>query len=102
MQRCLQLALNGEPTVSPNPMVGCVIVHDNRVIGEGWHYRSGKPHAEVNAIRSVLDPEKLKDSTLYVSLEPCAHHGKTPPCTDLILSMGIPRVVIACRDKTAP
>lgn len=101
MRRCLQLALNGEPTVSPNPMVGSVIVKEGRIIGEGWHYRSGRPHAEVNAIRSVKNTEDLKQSTLYVSLEPCTTHGTTPPCTDLILKMKIPRVVIGCRDRNS-
>jgi len=98
MQRCLQLALNGKNTVSPNPMVGSVIVHQNKIIGEGWHYRAGEPHAEVNAIKSVKDPALLKESTLYVSLEPCSHQGKTPPCSSLIIEKEIPRVVVACRD----
>lgn len=101
MRRCIQLALNGEPTVSPNPMVGSVVVHQGKIIGEGWHYRAGQPHAEVNAIKAVKNPELLKEATLYVSLEPCAHHGKTPPCTDLIIRSQIPRVVIGCRDKNS-
>lgn len=101
MRRCLQLALNGEPTVSPNPMVGSVVVHQDRIIGEGWHYRAGKPHAEVNALEAVRQPELLRESTLYISLEPCSHHGTTPPCTDKIIKMGIPRVVIATRDSNS-
>ncbi|MBT4967671.1 MAG: riboflavin biosynthesis protein RibD, partial [Bacteroidetes bacterium] len=84
MQRCLQLAANGFPAVMPNPMVGCVIVHKDEIIGEGYHIAYGRPHAEVNAINSVKDKDLLKESTLYVNLEPCSHHGKTPPCADLI------------------
>lgn len=98
MARCLQLAKNGVATVSPNPMVGAVIVCDNRIIGEGYHIRSGEAHAEVNAIASVKEPELLKRSTIYVSLEPCSHMGKTPPCADLIISKQIPRVVVGCLD----
>ena len=104
MKRCLDLALLGTGKVSPNPMVGCVIVHNNQIIGEGWHQEYGKAHAEVNAINQVLEkyPKEagklLKDSTIYVSLEPCAHQGKTPPCTDLIIRHAIPRAVIACGD----
>jgi diaminohydroxyphosphoribosylaminopyrimidine deaminase/5-amino-6-(5-phosphoribosylamino)uracil reductase len=79
-------------------MVGCVIVHNGQIIGEGWHYQSGQPHAEVNAIRSVKNKEVLRESTLYVSLEPCAHVGKTPPCASLIITHKIPRVVVACLD----
>jgi diaminohydroxyphosphoribosylaminopyrimidine deaminase/5-amino-6-(5-phosphoribosylamino)uracil reductase len=96
--RCIELAKNGETTTSPNPMVGCVIVHDSQIIGEGWHYKSGQPHAEVHAIRSVKNKELLRESTLYVSLEPCAHVGKTPPCASLIIENKIPRVVVACLD----
>lgn len=98
MQRCLDLARNGEGTTQPNPMVGCVIVHDSQIIGEGWHYKSGQPHAEVHAIRSVKNKALLHESTLYVSLEPCAHVGKTPPCASLIIENKIPRVVVACLD----
>ena len=98
MQRCLDLAILGLGNVAPNPMVGCVIVHDGKVIGEGYHQRIGEAHAEVNAIKSVANQELLKDSTLYVNLEPCSHHGKTPPCADLILQMKIPRVVIGSYD----
>lgn len=101
MQRCLQLAKNGSTSTSPNPMVGCVIVHQDQIIGEGWHRKAGEAHAEVRAINSVAETEKLKDSTLYVSLEPCSHHGRTPPCADLIIEKKIPRVVIACRDKNS-
>ena len=100
MKRALLLAGNGKGRVSPNPMVGAVIVHDDRIIGEGFHAFYGGPHAEVNAIDSVKfrDRPLLKDSTMYVSLEPCAHHGKTPPCADLLVRTGIPRVVIATTD----
>lgn len=101
MQRCLDLALLGMGDVAPNPMVGCVIVHDEKIIGEGYHQIYGGPHAEVNAIRSVKNPELLAKSTLYVSLEPCAHFGKTPPCSDLIIENHIPRVVIGTIDPFA-
>ena len=99
MRRALQLARGGALDASPNPMVGAVIVGpDGRVIGEGWHRRCGEGHAEVNAIASVSDPALLTDSTMYVTLEPCSHYGKTPPCADLIISRGIPRVVVGCLD----
>ena len=98
MQRCLQLALKGLGNVSPNPMVGCVIVHENKIIGEGYHKQYGEAHAEVNAINSVIDKSLLSKSTLYVSLEPCNHFGKTPPCADLILKYQIPEVVIGIQD----
>ncbi|NDV57174.1 bifunctional diaminohydroxyphosphoribosylaminopyrimidine deaminase/5-amino-6-(5-phosphoribosylamino)uracil reductase RibD [Bacteroides sp. 519] len=98
MRRCIQLALNGQNNVSPNPMVGAVIVHNNEIIGEGYHIRCGEAHAEVNAIRSVKEPSRLKESTIYVSLEPCSHYGKTPPCADLIIEKEIPRIVIGCKD----
>lgn len=98
MQRCLQLALNGKGFVNPNPMVGAVVVHRGKIIGEGYHRRYGEAHAEVNAIGSVRDKSLLKESTIYVSLEPCSHYGKTPPCAQLIIDMEIPRVVIACLD----
>lgn len=101
MQRCLDLALLGMGDVAPNPMVGCVIVHDGIIIGEGYHEKYGQPHAEVNAIRSVQNPELLVHSTLFVSLEPCAHFGKTPPCSDLIIESRIPRVVIGTVDPFA-
>lgn len=98
MQRCIELARNGLCNVSPNPMVGAVIVCNGRIIGEGYHIRCGEAHAEVNAIRSVKDESLLKQSTIYVSLEPCSHYGKTPPCADLIIEKQIPRIVIGCRD----
>lgn len=102
MQRCIQLARCGEAGAAPNPMVGAVVVCDGRIIGEGFHRRCGGPHAEVNAIASVRDKQLLGRSTLYVSLEPCTHFGKTPPCTDLIIRSGIPKVVIGCTDTTLP
>ncbi len=80
-------------------MVGAVIVHNNKIIGEGFHQKFGEAHAEVNAIRSVQHPELLSESTIYVSLEPCAHHGKTPPCSDLIVENKLKRVVIGCKDS---
>ena len=100
MQRCLQLARCGRLGAAPNPMVGAVIVYDGRIIGEGYHRRFGEAHAEVNAIASVNAKDKalLRQSTIYVSLEPCAHYGKTPPCAQLIIDTGIPCVVIGCRD----
>ena len=98
MQRCLQLALKGLGNVSPNPMVGCVIVHENKIIGEGYHQKYGEAHAEVNAINAVEDKSLLKSSTLYVSLEPCNHFGKTPPCSDFILKYEIPKVIIGIQD----
>lgn len=98
MRRCIQLARNGLYTTPPNPMVGAVVVCDGRIIGEGYHIRWGESHAEVNAIRSVQTPELLKRSTLYVSLEPCSHQGRTPPCVDLILEKEIPEIVIGCED----
>jgi diaminohydroxyphosphoribosylaminopyrimidine deaminase/5-amino-6-(5-phosphoribosylamino)uracil reductase len=98
MQRCLQLAANGLGNVAPNPMVGSVIVHDDKIIGEGFHANFGEAHAEVNAINSVKNKALLKDATLYVSLEPCSHQGKTPPCSDLIIESGIKKVVIGCSD----
>lgn len=101
MQRFLDLALLGMGDVAPNPMVGCVIVHNGKIIGEGYHQKYGQPHAEVNAIRSVQNPELLAQSTLYVSLEPCAHFGKTPPCSDLIIESRIQHVVIGTVDPFA-
>lgn len=98
MARCLELARNGMGNVSPNPMVGSVIVHNNRIIGEGYHKEYGAEHAERNAINSVKDKSLLKHSTLYVSLEPCSHFGKQPPCSDLIREAEIPRVVVATTD----
>lgn len=101
MQRCIQLARNGMYGAPPNPMVGAVVVCHGKIIGEGYHRRCGEAHAEVNAIRSVRDESMLKESTIYVSLEPCSHFGKTPPCADLIIEKGIPRVVIGCADPFA-
>lgn len=100
MARAVELARGGIGNVSPNPMVGAVIVHDGRIIGEGYHRKYGGPHAEVNAIASVSDVNRplLADSTIYVTLEPCSHYGKTPPCADLIVATGIPRVVVGCMD----
>ena len=103
MRRCLQLAANGLLTTRPNPMVGAVIVARDRIIGEGWHVRCGEGHAEVNAFASVARADEclLPESTVYVSLEPCAHYGKTPPCADLIVSKGVARVVVGCVDPFA-
>jgi len=98
IDKCISLARKGALDVSPNPMVGCVIVNDGDIIGEGYHKKYGKNHAEVNAIHSVKDKSELKNSILYVNLEPCCHHGKTPPCTDLIVKYNIPKVVIGCID----
>ncbi len=100
MQRCLQLAMLGAGQVAPNPMVGAVLVNNNRIIGEGYHQKYGEAHAEVNCINSVSEADKvfIEKSTLYVSLEPCAHFGKTPPCANLIINHKIPHVVIGCRD----
>lgn len=98
MQRALQLAGYGKATVSPNPMVGCVIELDGKIIGEGWHQKAGEPHAEVLAIRSVKDEELLKSATAYVTLEPCAHHGKTPPCAELLVAKKLKKVVIGAVD----
>lgn len=103
MQRCLQLASCGRAGARPNPMVGAVIVADGRIIGEGYHIRCGEAHAEVNAFSSVraADEHLLPSSTLYVSLEPCSHYGKTPPCADLIVRKQVHRVVIGCMDSFA-
>jgi len=98
MQRALQLAENGKLHVAPNPKVGCVIVHNDKIIGDGFHAEYGKAHAEVQAIASVKDKNLLKESALYVNLEPCSHHGKTPPCTDLLIAHNIPQVFVASLD----
>lgn len=98
MQRCIQLAQLGLGTTYPNPMVGAVLVHEGKIISEGWHRKAGEPHAEVNALIGISDPEILQNSTLYVSLEPCAHYGKTPPCADLIIEKKIPHVVVGTTD----
>lgn len=99
MQRAMELARLGLGSVSPNPLVGCVVVTDNRIIGEGWHRQFGGPHAEVNALHEVTDSSLLSQSTVYVNLEPCSHVGKTPPCADLIIRKGVQRVVIANLDS---
>ena len=111
MRRCLQLARNGQHNAKPNPMVGAVLVvpssnegrTKDRVIGEGYHVRCGEGHAEVNAFASVRpeDEPLLKEATMYVSLEPCSHYGKTPPCADLIIKKGVKRVVVGCIDEFA-
>jgi len=104
MRRCIQLAKNGQKNATPNPMVGAVIVApDGRIIGEGYHVRCGEGHAEVNAFASVKAEHEplLSQSTIYVSLEPCAHYGKTPPCADLIVSKGVKRCVVGCVDPFA-
>lgn len=98
LKRCIQLAQNGLGTTYPNPMVGSVIVYKDQIIGEGWHKKAGEPHAEVNAVNSVKDKSLLEKATIYVSLEPCSHFGKTPPCSDLIIQHKIPNVVIGTVD----
>jgi len=100
MQRCIDLAQKGMGAVAPNPMVGALLVYENRIIGEGWHQQFGGPHAEVHCIQSVANEDKqfIPQSTLYVSMEPCNHFGKTPPCSDLIIQSQIKKVVIACKD----
>lgn len=99
MRRCLELARLGAGNVAPNPMVGAVIVHNGKIIGEGYHQKYGFAHAEVNAVNSVKDKELLPESEIYVSLEPCAHYGKTPPCADLIVKCGFKHVYVGCRDS---
>ena len=103
MRRCLQLARNGQQNAKPNPMVGAVIVVNQTIIGEGYHVRCGQGHAEVNAFASVSveDEKLLSEATMYVSLEPCSHYGKTPPCADLIIKKGVKRVVVGCVDEFA-
>lgn len=96
MRRALQLAAQAIGKTSPNPLVGCVIVKNNEIIGEGFHHKAGTPHAEVHALRQA--GEKTKDATAYVSLEPCSHFGRTPPCADALVKSGIHRVVIAMQD----
>ena len=100
MQRCIELAKLGTGQVAPNPMVGAVLVHEDRIIAEGWHQQYGQAHAEVNCINAVKEEDRhlIPLSTLYVSLEPCAHFGKTPPCADRIIKEGVRHVVIGCRD----
>lgn len=99
IRRCFDLALNGAGSVSPNPMVGCVIVRNDVIIGEGWHQKYGKPHAEVNAVASVADKTLLSSSTVYVNLEPCSHFGKTPPCADMLVQHRVKKVVISNVDS---
>lgn len=98
MQRAIELAQLGLGSTSPNPLVGCVIVRDDRIIGEGYHREYGKAHAEVNAVNSVADPQELKGATVYVTLEPCSFHGNTPPCADLLVRHEVGKVIIATRD----
>jgi len=98
IQRCIDLAQNALGNTYPNPMVGSLVVYEDKIIGEGWHQKAGEAHAEVNAIASVKDKSLLKKSILYVSLEPCSHFGKTPPCANLIVAHKIPKVVIGCLD----
>ena len=98
MRRALKLATLGEGKVAPNPLVGCVIVQGQRIVGEGWHQRYGEAHAERNAVANVSNPSLLIGSTVYVNLEPCAHFGKTPPCCDLLIEHQVGRVVISNQD----
>lgn len=98
MYRCLELAKMGKGHVAPNPLVGAVIVLDDKIIGEGYHHNYGEAHAEVNAVNSVKDTSILSEATIYISLEPCAHFGKTPPCADLLIHHNFKRVVIGCTD----
>ena len=100
MARAIELAWRGQGRVEPNPMVGCVIVHGETIVGEGWHGRFGGPHAEVEALRAA--GQRARGATLYVTLEPCCHHGKTPPCTEAILAAQPARVVVAQRDPFPP
>lgn len=103
MRRCIELAKKGAGYVAPNPMVGAVLVFQDRIIGEGYHEQYGQPHAEVNCINSVQPADKslVEKAVLYVSLEPCAHYGKTPPCADFIIAHKIKTVVIGCKDHFA-
>lgn len=98
MMRCLELARLGQGSVEPNPMVGCVIVHKGKIIGEGYHQKFGEAHAEINAINSVEDKSVFRDSILYVNLEPCSHYGKTPPCAERIIREGFRKVVVGSKD----
>ncbi|MCF6167823.1 bifunctional diaminohydroxyphosphoribosylaminopyrimidine deaminase/5-amino-6-(5-phosphoribosylamino)uracil reductase RibD [Lutibacter sp.] len=101
INRCIELAKNGIGATYPNPMVGSVIVLNDTIIGEGWHRKSGEPHAEVNAINAVKDKTQLKEATIYVNLEPCSHYGKTPPCANLIVEKGIKNIVIGSIDSNS-
>jgi diaminohydroxyphosphoribosylaminopyrimidine deaminase/5-amino-6-(5-phosphoribosylamino)uracil reductase len=96
MQRCIDLARLGQGYVAPNPMVGAVVVYNGKIIGEGYHHKFGAAHAEVEAIQSVKEQQLLAEATVYVSLEPCAHVGKTPPCADLLIEKHVKKVVIGC------
>ncbi len=98
IRRCIQLAYNGSGNTYPNPLVGCVIVNNDKIIGEGWHQKAGENHAEINAIQSVKDKELLKNSTLYVNLEPCSHFGKTPPCDLALINHQVKEVIIGTQD----
>ena len=98
MLRCIELAKKGIGKTYPNPLVGCVIVNENKIISEGWHKRAGENHAEINALLKIKNVEILEKSTLYVNLEPCCHFGKTGPCVNKIIEMKIPKVVIGCLD----
>src|SRR5437762_7179827 len=95
MRRALELAERGRYSVSPNPMVGCVLVRNGEIIAEGWHQKAGEPHAEIKALQNCDDP---RGATMYVTLEPCVHHGRTPPCTEAIVNSGVERVIIAAGD----
>ncbi len=101
IKRCIELAKNGLGTTYPNPLVGSVIVYNDKIIGEGWHQKAGDSHAEVIAINSIKDKSLLSKATIYVSLEPCSHFGKTPPCCDLIIARQIPNIVIGTIDPFA-
>lgn len=103
MRRCLQLAVNGRANAKPNPMVGAVLVYGDRIIGEGYHIRCGGPHAEVNCFAAVAETDRryIPEATLYVSLEPCSHYGRTPPCADMVVRQGVRRVVVGCVDPFA-
>lgn len=101
MQRAIDLAFLGRGRTSPNPMVGCVIEHNGRIIGEGWHKKAGSAHAEVNAFNSVIDKSLLPESNVYVTLEPCSHHGKTPPCSNLVVSNNVNKVFVGCVDSNS-
>lgn len=101
MKRCIELAENGLGMTYPNPVVGCVIVRNGRIISEGWHQKAGEPHAEVNAVNKIKDKEILKECEIYVSLEPCSHFGKTPPCSDMIVRYGFKRVIVGISDPNS-